>query len=83
MFKEYVLENKYFCDYVAYDGDGKRTQGDKLAGGFCHVRIMFKGIPEGEARLLAELLRNCASTSSEQMEKHVTTAYGYTEIVIS
>lgn len=82
IWEDYVLENSNYRNWVAFDGKGNKRK-EPLKGGFCQLRIMFYDIPEREVKILAELLRVVASTSSECMAvRIIRTMNLYTEVVI-
>jgi hypothetical protein len=80
--EEFVKSDKRFCSAQVFDGKGNPISIDKANGKyFCHARILFKEHPA--IKLMAEFLRNIASTSSESMNSTINEFYGFQEIIIS
>ena len=74
-----------FCHAQILDQHGKvitKKQAENSV--FCHTKILFKGITEREASLIALILRSIASTPGETMCMEIFNYYGnFYEIVIS
>ncbi len=81
---EFVKSKDYFRSAQIFDEEGKPItlkKAEKLY--FCHTRILFKGVPEGELKVLAHFLNYIASTPSEHMSVDIRNFYGFQEVIIS
>lgn len=88
MLSKYWLQNiqahTLFRSAILYDKKGVPAPAFIIMGErMCHLRIVFKQLPDDHARKLAKYLATTASGIAEHMNGEVFHFYGFTEIVIS
>ena len=84
IWKEFIEKRKDYCSVQIFNDKGKSISLKEAKKGIsCHAKILFKKCPEDSLNLIAEFLRNIASTRCESMCKNTFEYYGFQEVIIS
>jgi len=84
IFKNVIENIDGYCSYQIYSSKGvKLTPKEAAEKTFCHLRVLFKDVPQTEIMLIKTILDLVASTSCESMGVNVNDDYNFQEVVVS